>query len=154
MGFPLWIISYGLNLSPLYPEAILCSPLRQIFLFLLCPLHPHLPFSLPLFLFPLFSVFILYPYPLVQINLLCAENLVMGCLELTLRFPTFVSVGSPETGIIDGCEPTSGCWESNLGPFKEQKVLLTIELSRQPLYFFISFYFLRQRLSLNLRLTD
>lgn len=33
------------------------------------------------------------------------------------------------TGIIDGCELPSGCWESNPGPLEEQTILLIIELS-------------------------
>jgi hypothetical protein len=34
--------------------------------------------------------------------------------------------------IIDGCETPYGFWELNLGPFKEQTMLLTSELSLQP----------------------
>lgn len=33
--------------------------------------------------------------------------------------------GSPRTGVLDGCELPSGCWEPDLGPQKEQQVLLT-----------------------------
>ena len=33
----------------------------------------------------------------------------------------------PGTGVTDGCEPLYGCWESNLGPLKEQPLLLTSE---------------------------
>lgn len=36
----------------------------------------------------------------------------------------------PGTGVIDGSEPPSGCWES-------QQVLLTIELSLQSLIHFV-----------------
>lgn len=32
--------------------------------------------------------------------------------------------GSPKIRIKDGCEPPCACWEWNLGPPKEQKVLL------------------------------
>ena len=39
------------------------------------------------------------------------------------------SVRSPGTGVIDGCEPPCGCWESNLGPLEEQQMLLTAEPS-------------------------
>jgi hypothetical protein len=40
----------------------------------------------------------------------------------------------PEEGIkslLDGHEPPCGCWELNLGPLKEQTVLLTAEPSLQ-----------------------
>lgn len=33
-------------------------------------------------------------------------------------------VGSPGTGIMDGCEPPRECWELNLVPLQEQQVLL------------------------------
>lgn len=32
-------------------------------------------------------------------------------------------------GVINGCDPFSRCWESNLDPLKNYPVLLTIELS-------------------------
>ncbi|XP_075801518.1 ephrin type-A receptor 10 isoform X3 [Microtus pennsylvanicus] len=35
--------------------------------------------------------------------------------------------------IIDGCEPSCGCWELNSGPLEQQSVLLTSEPSLQPL---------------------
>ena len=35
--------------------------------------------------------------------------------------------------ITDGCEPPCGCWKLNSGPLEEQSVLLTAELSLQPL---------------------
>ena len=35
----------------------------------------------------------------------------------------------PGTGVTDGCEPTCGCWELNLGPLKEQPVLLSADPS-------------------------
>ena len=41
-------------------------------------------------------------------------------------------VGSPGTGIPDGCELSCGCWELNLGFLKAQPVLLPIEPSLQP----------------------
>jgi hypothetical protein len=31
--------------------------------------------------------------------------------------------------IMDGCEPTCGCWDLNLGPLEKQSVLLTAEPS-------------------------
>ena len=40
--------------------------------------------------------------------------------------------------IIDGCEPSRGCWELNSGPLDEQSVLLTTELSLQPAFVPIS----------------
>ena len=42
-------------------------------------------------------------------------------------------VGSPGTGVMDGCKPPCGCWELNLDPLEEQPVLLTTEISLQPL---------------------
>jgi hypothetical protein len=33
----------------------------------------------------------------------------------------------------------SGCWESNLGSLKEQQVLLSSELSLQPLFLFLHY---------------
>ena len=39
--------------------------------------------------------------------------------------------GIPDTGVRDGCEPPCGFWELNLGPLKEQQVLLTAEPSLQ-----------------------
>jgi hypothetical protein len=42
--------------------------------------------------------------------------------------------------IMDGCEPPCGCWDLNSGPSEEQSVLLTAELSLQPLT--IHFYFM------------
>jgi hypothetical protein len=68
---------YGLCLSPLYPEAVLCPILGQISL-------PLLPCSLPLLPHPLAPVFVSYSrllVPLGQINLLCAENLVLRLLS-------------------------------------------------------------------------
>jgi hypothetical protein len=38
-------------------------------------------------------------------------------------------IESPGTGFTDGCEPSFGCWELNLGPLEEQPVSLTTELS-------------------------
>ena len=36
----------------------------------------------------------------------------------------------PGTGVADGCEPSCGFWELNLGPLGEQQV--TVEPSLQP----------------------
>ena len=41
--------------------------------------------------------------------------------------------GFPGTGIINGCEPLCGYWELNKALCEEQQVLLTPELSIQPL---------------------
>ena len=38
-------------------------------------------------------------------------------------------IGSPRTGITDGCESPGGRWELNFGPLQEQQVLLIAELS-------------------------
>jgi hypothetical protein len=35
--------------------------------------------------------------------------------------------------ITNGCEPPCGCWDLNSGSLEEQSVLLTAELSLQPL---------------------
>ena len=42
------------------------------------------------------------------------------------------NVGSPGTGVTDGCEPTYRGWELNLDPLEEQQVLLTAEPFLQP----------------------
>jgi hypothetical protein len=39
------------------------------------------------------------------------------------------SVGSPGTGVTDGCKPPCGFWELNVGPLQEQQVLFTAEPS-------------------------
>jgi hypothetical protein len=44
--------------------------------------------------------------------------------------------------ITYGCEPSCGCWELNLGPLKEQSVLLTAEPSLKPPLLFKFIYFL------------
>lgn len=42
----------------------------------------------------------------------------------------------PTTGVTDSYEPTYKCWESSLGPWEEQHMLLTTEpsLSSWPLF--------------------
>jgi hypothetical protein len=40
-------------------------------------------------------------------------------------------VGSLRSGVIDSCELACGCWELNLGPLEEQRVLSTAEPSLQ-----------------------
>lgn len=42
-------------------------------------------------------------------------------------------LGSPGTGDTDGCESPGGCWELSLGLLDERPVLLTAELSFQPI---------------------
>ena len=42
---------------------------------------------------------------------------------------------TPETGVIDDCEPPWGCWESNWDLLEEQLVLLATEPSPRPLRF-------------------
>lgn len=37
-------------------------------------------------------------------------------------------IGSPRTGVIDGCKPTCGYRASNLSPLQEQQMLLTTEI--------------------------
>ena len=44
------------------------------------------------------------------------------------------AIGSPETGVIDGCEPPSWCWKLNPGPLEEQPMLLTTEFSPPPIF--------------------
>lgn len=41
--------------------------------------------------------------------------------------------GSLRTGLKVGCEPPCGSWELNLSLLQEQQVLLTTELSLQPI---------------------
>jgi hypothetical protein len=41
-----------------------------------------------------------------------------------------------------GCEPPCDCWDLNSGPLEEQSVLLPVETSSQPLFYFILFYFI------------
>ena len=50
-------------------------------------------------------------------------------------------IGSPGTGVIDGCEPLCGFWELNPDPLQEQLVPLTTEPSLQPQYVPSNFFF-------------
>jgi hypothetical protein len=43
-------------------------------------------------------------------------------------------VRSSENGVTDGCELPCECWELNSGPLEELLVLLTAEVSLQPLW--------------------
>lgn len=42
-------------------------------------------------------------------------------------------IGSPGAGVTDGYELPCECWELDLGPLEDQLLLLTVELSLQPL---------------------
>ena len=54
---------------------------------------------------------------------------VLFCFHICL----WEGVGSRGTGVTDSCELPCGCWESIPGPLEEESVLLTTELSLQPL---------------------
>jgi hypothetical protein len=41
---------------------------------------------------------------------------------------------SPGARVTDGCELPCGCWNLNLGPWKEQPILFTTELSTRLIY--------------------
>ena len=79
------------------------------------------PFPLCLFLSPstsasIFCLFISYSMPsapLEQINLLCAENLVSGCPELTLRLSTTSSLQALGWQTCPLCPTASGWFEAN-----------------------------------------
>ena len=43
----------------------------------------------------------------------------------------------PSDGVVESCELPCGCWELNLGPLKDQPVLLTPEPSLQLLLLFL-----------------
>jgi hypothetical protein len=57
--------------------------------------------------------------------------LMATCYHFHVR--VWEGVGCPGTGVTGSCELPHGCWELNPGPLKEQLVLLTTELSPQPL---------------------
>jgi hypothetical protein len=44
-------------------------------------------------------------------------------------------VKTPGTGATDGCEPSYGCWELNLGPLQEQHVPRLTALGKDDTYF-------------------
>lgn len=50
----------------------------------------------------------------------------MFCLHACIC-AIYVSIGSSETGIMDGCEPACGCRKLNPGLLQEHQVLLTTE---------------------------
>ena len=49
-------------------------------------------------------------------------------------------IGSSTTGVTDSCEPSCGCWESNLGPLEKQPVLLAAVSPGPPLCFLRQFH--------------
>jgi hypothetical protein len=58
----------------------------------------------------------------------------MVCLPCVCPVPEESRSGlqiSLELGLTGGCELLCGCWESNPGPLKEQRVLLMTELFLQ-----------------------
>jgi hypothetical protein len=57
---------------------------------------------------------------------------ILCTLVICLHVCLCEGVRSPETGIANSCELPYECWELNLGPLKEQPVLLTTEPSLQP----------------------
>jgi hypothetical protein len=42
-------------------------------------------------------------------------------------------VGSPGAGVTDGCVPSCGCWELNLGPLPGHQVLFTSKHLSSPI---------------------
>lgn len=78
--------SFGPCLSLLYPDAVLCPQRTNI------PASSLVPFPFSLILYFLSLSHILCP--LVQINLLCAENLILGLL--TRCFPSIFIVSAKE----------------------------------------------------------
>ena len=75
-------------------------------------------------------------------------NIYVMCMNVCLRACLCTNcmpgaLGTPETGVTDGFELPSGCWEMNMGPLEE--VLLNVEPSPQPLDF-ILFYFIKDLL--------
>lgn len=54
---------------------------------------------------------------------------VYVCTTHVWLVPMVVRVRSPETGVIGGGEPVCKCWELELGPLEEHKVLWTTGLS-------------------------
>ena len=51
----------------------------------------------------------------------------------TLQLSSNTHYKSALDPIMDGCEPSCGCWELNSGPLEEQMVLLTTEPLLKPL---------------------
>ena len=57
----------------------------------------------------------------------------------TICLHVYLCEGSPGTGATDSCELPCGCWELNLGPPREQPVLLTAEPSLQFMSAFLKY---------------
>ena len=66
------------------------------------------------------------PHELVSLCLACMDVLA------AYMYTTFVPVGSPEVGSVDGADLPYGCWEMNPGPLQEKEVFLSAELSLHP----------------------
>jgi hypothetical protein len=69
-------------------------------------------------------------------NYLFLVFMFMGGLPNVCLGTTCVSeevVLSPRSRVINGYEPSCGCWELNLVPLDKQPALLTAKLSLQPL---------------------
>lgn len=73
--------------------------------------------------------------------------------------PGAEAITSPRTGVTNGWKPPSGCWELNLGPWKQQPVILTTELSPTPSFIYLFLIFTeimtttyRHRLDINKRI--
>ena len=52
---------------------------------------------------------------------MCVFACIYVCVPCVCLVPTEERIGvrSPETGVTDGCEPTCGFWEWNLGPLQD-----------------------------------
>jgi hypothetical protein len=86
-----------------------------------CSLSLSLSPSLPLSLLKIFNfICVGILDSCMSVHCVCA-----WCLQRTKE------VGSPRTGIRNGCEPPCGYWESNQGTLKEQPLTLTVNLSFQ-----------------------
>lgn len=57
------------------------------------------------------------------------------CVRWCLRRPE-EGVGSPRTGVIDGCEPPNGYWVLNLDPLQKHQDPLASESSLQASFTF------------------
>ena len=61
---------------------------------------------------------------------MCMNILSEACLCATYA-PGALGVKSSATEVTDGYESPDGCWELNLGPLQERKILSTAELTLQ-----------------------
>lgn len=60
------------------------------------------------------------------------------CMYICLPHVCLVPVEATVVLVLDGSEPSCGCWESNLSPLKEQPVLLAAEPSTQSSWLLLS----------------